>query len=79
MAENEPSGGARRTSSQSTRQRRLGVLKALMSPQDLATLTEAVEAPLSLPIRPPPRGSIPMRLALHAVAAEHTKATDISA
>ena len=47
MAENEPSGGARRTSSQSTRQRRLGVLKELMSPQDLAAFTEAVEAPLS--------------------------------
>ncbi len=47
MADNKLRGETARSSSRSTRRRRLGVLKEMMSPQDLAALTEAVEAPLS--------------------------------
>ena len=47
MADNKQRGETARSSSRSTRRRRLGALKASMSPQDLAALTEAVEAPLS--------------------------------
>jgi hypothetical protein len=47
MAGNKLRGKAVRSSARSTRRRRLGLLNALMSPQDLAALTEAVETPLS--------------------------------
>ena len=47
MPDDRLQGEGERTSSRSARRRRLGVLKEMMSPQDLAALTEAVDAPLS--------------------------------
>lgn len=47
MDDNKVCGDVARSLARSKRRRRLGALKEVMSPQDLAAFTETVDAPLS--------------------------------